>query len=732
MANELQAHGITTGKTLYAVRITSTGLYWNGATHVAYNAANWTTYAIALTEIGAGSYMATMPTAAAGVYAYPVYEQAGASPAVTDAKRGIGSIGWNGAIEILPVNILQVSGTAQTARDLGLALPAAAPGGAGGLALTGAVGVAVAYAPNAAITNTGGGAEVNTYTALAARDGVEYTVREVNSSPNNINITITRTVSTITETPSVLRVAGWYNASGSTHWITVLAWDYLQAVPGFVAIGTMLPRASAFDYVFPLGVANHNAATGEMKIQFLHNAVTGNTSHYLQLDYVSFEKMGTSSALSGDVAAIRAKTDQLGFNSGNLKADIQMWLAAAPLALSSQQVQAVVPDTQKVDVNTMKAKGVTVDTGGTTFPATVGSGTSTFAGGAVASVTGDVGGKVLGGGISTITGIGAWVAGAAGAAVALVGSVMGKSPATLDWTADVSSKPTIGTGMAGEAATAVSGLATATNVSDAVTAIKKWLRLMFRKDPNIKSDYATELADINANTGAGVGTVDNTTDSLEARADLGLSAQAKLDVNAEADSALTDYGANKVAPPTADDVAAKILVTPANKLATDGTGRVTPSIVTAAAPTTADIKTALEVDGGMLDHLHEMTEDDGGVRRLTANALEQAPTGGVAPTVGQIDTQLSTTHGPGVWGAGVGVFSKVYTATVDGVVAAGVYCRLCLDTAGTIQVDAGLTNSLGQVTFHHNIPVGTTVYVFPSKDGVEFSFGGLPYDTEVV
>ncbi len=45
-------------------------------------------------------------------------------------------------------------------------------------------------------------------------------------------------------------------------------------------------------------------------------------------------------------------------------------------------------------------------------------------------------------------------------------------------------------------------------------------------------------------------------------------------------------------------------------------------------PTTAQIKTAMEADGSKLDHLWEMTEDDGGVRRLTTNALEQAPTGG--------------------------------------------------------------------------------------------------------
>ncbi len=45
-------------------------------------------------------------------------------------------------------------------------------------------------------------------------------------------------------------------------------------------------------------------------------------------------------------------------------------------------------------------------------------------------------------------------------------------------------------------------------------------------------------------------------------------------------------------------------------------------------PTAAAIVTALEADTGKLDHLWEMTEDDGGIRRYTINSLENAPTGG--------------------------------------------------------------------------------------------------------
>jgi len=45
--------------------------------------------------------------------------------------------------------------------------------------------------------------------------------------------------------------------------------------------------------------------------------------------------------------------------TGIVKADVTTWLTAAPLGLSSQQVQAVVPTTQKVDVETIKTRAVT-------------------------------------------------------------------------------------------------------------------------------------------------------------------------------------------------------------------------------------------------------------------------------------------------------------------------------------------------------------------------------------
>lgn len=49
--------------------------------------------------------------------------------------------------------------------------------------------------------------------------------------------------------------------------------------------------------------------------------------------------------------------------AGKPKADLDAWLGVAPLALSSQQVQAVVPSTQKVDVDTIKTQAITCSAG---------------------------------------------------------------------------------------------------------------------------------------------------------------------------------------------------------------------------------------------------------------------------------------------------------------------------------------------------------------------------------
>jgi hypothetical protein len=102
MAGELQIGGLTTGWAAYAVVRSATGTVWNGTAFEAFNAANWATYDIALTEQGStGYYVGTFPTVAAGVYAVEVRRQTGGSPAAavaTDPYLGGGDAEWDGTV----------------------------------------------------------------------------------------------------------------------------------------------------------------------------------------------------------------------------------------------------------------------------------------------------------------------------------------------------------------------------------------------------------------------------------------------------------------------------------------------------------------------------------------------------------------------------------------------------------------------------------------------------------
>lgn len=101
MAHEIQAQ-TTTGQTIYAVLLNSSGQIWNGTTFVTINGANWTAYDIALTEAAGGLYLGDMPAIGAGAYQFTAYAQAGASPATSDTQVDTGSIAWDGSAVVAP------------------------------------------------------------------------------------------------------------------------------------------------------------------------------------------------------------------------------------------------------------------------------------------------------------------------------------------------------------------------------------------------------------------------------------------------------------------------------------------------------------------------------------------------------------------------------------------------------------------------------------------------------
>lgn len=64
-----------------------------------------------------------------------------------------------------------------------------------------------------------------------------------------------------------------------------------------------------------------------------------------------YPAVDTTKWLGGTIPAVNT--------AGVPKVDLVLWLGVVPLALTSQQVQAVVPNTQKVDVETIKTRAIT-------------------------------------------------------------------------------------------------------------------------------------------------------------------------------------------------------------------------------------------------------------------------------------------------------------------------------------------------------------------------------------
>ena len=102
MSAEFRAR-YTSGNTLYAVLIKgSNGQVYNGSSFENPTAANWTTYAVTMTEQSTtGLYYGNFPSSqAAGRYDVLVVLRAGGSAATTDALVAQAAIDWTGTAEL--------------------------------------------------------------------------------------------------------------------------------------------------------------------------------------------------------------------------------------------------------------------------------------------------------------------------------------------------------------------------------------------------------------------------------------------------------------------------------------------------------------------------------------------------------------------------------------------------------------------------------------------------------
>lgn len=89
-----------TGNTVYSfIRKASDGTIWDGASFVSYNVANWTSYAVSMTEqTSSGFYSATFPVGIVDDDFYHIanYYQSGGSPAAGDTGFGQDSYKFDG------------------------------------------------------------------------------------------------------------------------------------------------------------------------------------------------------------------------------------------------------------------------------------------------------------------------------------------------------------------------------------------------------------------------------------------------------------------------------------------------------------------------------------------------------------------------------------------------------------------------------------------------------------
>lgn len=98
MADVIQIQHTSSGVTLYALIRDADGAVWNGSSFVSYVTANLGTYDLPMTEQGTASrfYSVAVPALAAGLYQVQVFQQAGGSPAESDAVVGTGAAEWDG------------------------------------------------------------------------------------------------------------------------------------------------------------------------------------------------------------------------------------------------------------------------------------------------------------------------------------------------------------------------------------------------------------------------------------------------------------------------------------------------------------------------------------------------------------------------------------------------------------------------------------------------------------
>ena len=686
MAAEITWRHSATAKTVYATIRSAARLMWNTAGTPAFEAltvANWADYDIALTESPADSYfyVGTWP---AGVstdswYWLDVYEQAGAGPAIADTLIG-GIIGyWDGTV-LSPwaADTVQVAGTAQTAGDLVgiLGTPANIDSGGATIAdnlkkiaddnggasfdatvsslnkLSTAVVTGVAATLQAlANTETTGTLISGTFASTYLSNGTSWVLAPVTPavveagsalSPFGLNTNLRYTAAT-GQTINSVSIRGNF-AAGAGRYCNVYAYNYITSTWDMLSdVGTRMNNTNTLtSYTYVL-LSSHQKTdaggdgVGAIRIGF--KSPSTNTNDRLNVD-LALVNVATAGASAADIAdAVYAKLATSIYGR-------QVWIdtvngidgyVIGVNGLDHTPVLTLACAYQLCD--DLGLKTISFKSGSNTVAVTLtrsaagwrfyGPGKIALNGQSIADAIFDECYSVYG----TSTGDDA----------SFYRCQIGSGGLTLDHsyvtacrikgaiTLIANSDPIIfhdcidatGAGADFELIFVANATAVVRNFQGALTLknVAATNSVVIDGAARVTIDASCTAGSITvrgfapALTGAAAFVAAGGTITQDAR--YGVDA-----INAEVDAALADYD-----PPTNTEFEARTLPSADYTVVSD---------LPAAAPSAADIKTALEANGSKLDHLWEMTEDDGGVRRLTENALEEAPSGGSAPTVDAI------------------------------------------------------------------------------------------------
>ncbi len=396
---------------------------------------------------------------------------------------------------------------------------------------------------------------------------------------------------------------------------------------GFVAVdNTNMPGW------YEIGIPNTALDGGnEVAIQLRGATNMVPVNLYIELDSVDYQDT-VRFGLTAIPNVAQGNAGQLPTADASGRVDLGKWIGTAPLALSSQQVQAVVPVTQKVDVETIKTNPVA--NGGTiTFPTNA----------TLASTTGNVGG-IAAGGITSTSFATAAITAAAIAADAIGASELAADAVTEIAAAIVTNGPiAVSSGSVGVSSLGAGVITAASIATNAITAAK------IAADAIGAAQLASDaIAEIQANlaTAIALAVAQSDLDDIQTRLPAAL-------VSGRMDSSVGAMAANTLtASALASDAVVEISTQVASDLATaHGVG----SWITATGfATTNPDNTGIAAIKAVTDKYATMVVLDSSVYQFTANALELGPSGGggggsttiiVAPLRATVPTNVITPSG---------------------------------------------------------------------------------------